>query len=685
VLNGAQGATRIVYWHISHTWLIYLLTAVSLAVFAYGLYRRSRLWWSLGQSTPPLDQPWVRLRKVWNQVICHERFFRDGVAGWMHAAIMWSVLLLLLGTTVVMVHADLGIPIMQGWFYLIFQKLALNFAGMFLALACAVALARRYVFRVARVQPNRPGVAADASDALSLLFLLLLVSQGFALQAIRLAANPDPYALWSPFGHILSLVIAGAPESALVLSYQIVWWFHLVTALGWIAWLPYGKMLHVLTGPINVYAGNPAALPRVPQALDFDNIEHLGVSRISHFTWKDLLDLDACTACGRCQEACPAYAWGAPLSPRNLILDLRDHLRTHGPALAAGRVDAAPKLVGETIADAALWACTSCGACVEECPVHIEPLPKITHMRRHLAMEEVRLPQTLQDALKSLEDRAHPYKGANGDRTEWSKGLDLPLAGDTENYDVLYWVGCTASFDARSQKVARSLIELLRLANVSVAVLGDAEPCCGDPARRMGHEFLYDQLARSNVELLQSVKPKRIVTACPHCLNALGNEYRQFGGDFDVVHHTQLLDELVERGELKITAADLAKVTYHDPCYLGRYANQYGAPRRLIDAAGAPRVEMARSRSKSFCCGGGGGHAWMADTAPGRKCINEIRAREAGATGAATLAVSCPFCMRMLEDGVKAAGDAGLAVRDVAEVLLESAAHAAAQPISASR
>lgn len=371
-LSGTAGATRIVFWHISNVWLVYVLTVIALAVFAYGIYRRSRLWWALGQATGPLDHTMARLRKVWDQVLCHERFFRDGIAGWMHAAIMWSTLLLFLGTTVVFIHVDFGIPIMQGMFYLMFQKFVLNLAGLFLAVGLAVALVRRYVLLVPRVQPNRRGVAADSSDWLSLILPLLLISQGFALQAIRLAARPDPYALWSPVGYVLSLGMANVPESSAILAYQITWWFHLITALGWIAWLPYGKMIHIFTGPANVFTGNIAALPRVPQPIDFENAERLGVSKITHFTWKDLLDFDACTACGRCQAACPAYASGSPLSPRNLILDLRDYMRSHGPSLVADGANEVPQLVGTTIADDVLWACTSCGACVQECPVHIE-------------------------------------------------------------------------------------------------------------------------------------------------------------------------------------------------------------------------------------------------------------------------------------------------------------------------
>jgi len=674
-----ENATRIVYWNIHHEWIMYLLLIPTFAVFAYGLYQRFRLWRSLGRATGRLGDIRARLRRVWVYVIGQKRFFREPAAGWMHGMMMWSMIILFLGTTVVAIDQDLKIPIMRGWFYLVFQKFILTLAGLFLIAGSLVALVRRYVLKVERVQPSRPGVAPDPSDGLGLFWMLLLAVQGFAVQAVRLAANPDPYALWSPVGYVLSLPLTGIAQERLILAYQVLWWFHLLTTFGWIAWLPFGKMLHIFSATGSVFTSSLVSQPPALQPIDFESVERLGASALTDFIWKDLLDMDACTTCGRCQAVCPAYASGAPLSPRNLILDLRDYMTAHGARLAQGAGDGAappedvPPLVGGAVSEETVWACTTCAACMQECPVYIEHVPKIVEMRRYLVMEESRMPATLQEALKSLEDRAHPYKGANAGRTDWCEGLDVPTADQAGEVDVLYWVGCTAAFDARNQKVARAFTQLLQLAGVKFAILGNEESCCGDPARRMGNEFLYDMIARANIETLKTYNPKRIVTTCPHCLNALGKEYRQFGGDFEVVHHTQLLKELVDAGRLSVRPEQAASVTYHDPCYLGRYNGEYEAPRALVGAAGGRLAEMGRNRSRSFCCGAGGGHAWMEAEGDGLR-INQLRAGEAIATGAEAIAVACPFCLQMMEDGVKTVGeeDHTPRVRDVAELLLEA-------------
>ncbi len=659
--------TRIVYWNIHPVWLMYVLLIPTIGIFFYGMYRRYRLWVGIGKPIDRLDQPGERLRRVWTFVIGHRRLFRDNTAGWMHGMIFWSFLLLFLGTTVVAIDTDLKIPIMRGWFYLLFQKLILNFAGVFLLVGSAMAIYRRYVARVKRLQHNREGVPKDPSDGPSLALIFLLMAQGFALQAIRLAANPDPYDHWSPFGYWLSLPLRDVNVEVLVGLYQGTWWFHLLTTFGFIAYVPFSKMMHIFTSPANVYTANlqPAGLGTL-QPIDFENTERLGVSALSDLSWKDLLDLDACTSCGRCQAVCPAYAAGQPLSPRNLILDLRDHL----DRVAAGQAGE-EAMVGDVIKEETLWACTTCRACMEECPVFIEHVPKIVNMRRYLVMEQASMPDTLADALKSLEDRVHPYKGASASRTDWCEGLDIPIAADKGEVEVLYWVGCTAAFDPRNQKVARAFATLLKEADVDFAILGNEEACCGDPARRMGNEFSYDMIARSNIDIIKQYNPKKIVTACPHCFNAVGNEYRQFGGEFEVVHHTQLLKDLVDQGRLKVNSNGVDSITYHDPCYLGRYNGEYEAPRELAQFAGN-LVEMERSRSKSFCCGAGGGHAWMEEHGDGPR-INQIRSKEAVETGANTIAVSCPFCMQMMEDGVKTvAGDAGPKVKDIAELLLEA-------------
>ncbi len=401
--------------------------------------------------------------------------------------------------------------------------------------------------------------------------------------------------------------------------------------------------------------------------IDFEKAETLGIRSLAGFTWKDLLDFDACTECGRCTAACPANRVGKLLSPRDIILDLQR--LAHDPAgdLSQTFIGATPALSSE-----AMWECTTCAACVEACPVSIEQFPKIVDARRYLVMEDAQFPETMQQALTSLETRGHPMRGTAFSRVDWTQGLDVPTMSEAKDADVLLWVGCGGALVERNQKVVRALAQLLSKAGVKFAILGREEKCTGDPARRIGNEFLFEQLAQENIATLERHKVKTIVTSCPHCFNTLLNEYPQFGGKFEVFHHSQYLARLVEQGKLSGKSPADKTVTFHDPCYLGRHNGEYEAPRQLvqISSSTAP-VEMQQSRSNGFCCGGGGGMSFV-DEPPNQR-VNQERARQVLATGADVVAVGCPFCMTMLEDGINATkGDRDVKVMDVAELLWQA-------------
>ncbi len=658
--------TRDVYWHIEQVWVMYLLLVPALAISGAGLYRRYRLVMA-GRPADRSGSRTARWRLLFREAVLHGRLLGDGVAGRMHLCFVAGMAVLTAATTVVFLHQDVGLPLMQGWFYLVFQSLVVDVCGAVLVLALVVGLIRRYVVRLPRLQHTREGRRPDATDWISLWSILLICLQGFLLEAIRMAAAPDPWVAWSPVGYLLSHAFTGLSLDVQIAAYRVTWWAHLVTVFAWIAWLPYSKLVHVFTSPLAIYHANLEPAGQALAPIDFERAERLGVGTLSDLTWKDRLDLEACTSCGRCQEVCPAYAAGKPLSPKNLILDLRDHMRRG--AGAAGE-----PLPGGVIAAETLWACTTCRACMQACPVYIEHVPKIVDMRRFLVMEQSVMPDGIAEALRSVEARVHPYKGAAATRTEWADGLDVPVMGEVGGADVLFWVGCTAAFDPRNQKVARALVQVMRAAGVSFAILGAEEQCTGDPVRRMGQELLYDTIARENVERLTRYRFSRIVTGCPHCFNAIGHEYRPFGASFQVIHHTQLLRELVREGRLDLPADVAATVTYHDPCYLGRYNGEYGAAREVMGALpGLALREMGRNRERSFCCGAGGGHAWMDDRDGTR--VNRLRAREAAATGADVVATGCPFCLQMMEDGLKAeAGDRRIGARDVVEVVAEALA-----------
>jgi Fe-S oxidoreductase/nitrate reductase gamma subunit len=636
------------------------------------------------------------VRMVLKHALAQRRTARNLYAGLYHQLISYGFIILTIATTVVALDADFGTTLMRGPFYLYFQSFTVDLFGALVMLGVALAGVRRYFKR-----PKKLVYTTEATLILVLIFLMCL--QGFLVEGWRIAVTGDPWGQWSPFGNLFARAsrLLMSDEQMLV-AHRLMWWAHLLTAYAFIAWLPFTKMMHVLTAPLNIYTANLEPLGATLKPVDFEQTESFGINSLKGFTWKDLLDLDACTECGRCTAVCPAHTVGKELSPRDIILGLRDlmHERPRdafglvsmngNAALATGAnvsrtpADAEPTsdtearkplaIIGAVPATEAkpLWQCTTCAACMEACPVFIEQMPKIVDMRRYLVMEEADFPDSMQEAVMSLERRGHPFSGTQATRLDWAEGLSVKHVRDAGEPEVLLWVGCGGALIERNQRVTRATAQLLEQAGVRFAILGRDEKCSGDPARRIGNEFLFEQLAKENVANLNRYGVRKVITACPHCFNTFKNEYPQFGGRFEVYHHSEYLAKLVEEGRLKPVKASDRRITFHDPCYLGRQNGVYDAPRELvqISARNSP-VEMERSREKSVCCGGGGGMSFVDE--PADKRVNQERAREAIATGADVLAVGCPFCMTMMEDGINARrGERDVKVMDVSELLWEA-------------
>ena len=660
----AATATRQVHWEVTGAMVavMYASLGVALLVFAYGVWRRLRIW-RLGRRAVVWDQLGARSRRML-AAIAQATVFRKFVPGVMHALVFFGWCVLFAATCVVFVQYGLGIDVMQGGFYLYFQSLTVDLFGLLLLVGLAIALYRRYVVRPQQLEHREP------ADALLLASLFLIVLTGFGLEGMRIQATGDPWANWSPVGALASLGVGRiAGDASLVDAYQSLWLAHMLLWHILLATIAFTKFFHIFTSPLNVFCSNPGPPLGVVAPTDFEaEPVRLGINAPADMTWTQLFMLDACTECGRCEAVCPAFAAGQPLSPKRVILDLRDAVRE------AGR-DAGP-LAGGVVKPEALWACTTCRACEEACPVAIEHVPLIVGLRQNLAMEQVSMPAGVVEAVTSLEAREHPFRGAASGRTDWLEGLVVPQLDSIENagdLEVVYWIGCAAAFDERAQQIARALVRVLQHAGVRFAVLASQERCNGDVARRTGNEFHYDMLARANVETLNGAGVTRILTHCPHCLQQLRHEYRAFGGRYEVVHHTELVAALIEEGRVRLAPGARERITFHDPCYLGRYNREFDAPRRVLDALQVERVEMARSRSESFCCGAGGGHAFFDDADGGEK-INAIRAREAAATGATTVVTGCPFCLTMLASGARtvATAERPLQTRDVVELVAEA-------------
>jgi Fe-S oxidoreductase/nitrate reductase gamma subunit len=638
---------------------LYLGGVVALGIFAYGVRQRVKLW-RQGTAESRLDRVPERVWFVVKEALGQARILTQAYPGVMHAIMFWGFLALFFGTVLATIDFDITLPLfglklLKGHFYLVYE-VVLDLFGLFLVIGLGMALYRRFVLRPARIDPTR-------QFARLLALLLVLNVTGFVVEAARLAAVRPEWGPWSPVGYLLGqgLLALGLRDAGLRGLHLGVWLFHAVVALAFIALVPYSYLRHLVTTPLNAFFVKLGPRGAIKEIANIEEAETLGISKIDEFSWKRRLDFDACTECGRCQDVCPAHLAGARLSPKRVILKLRDHM--HG--LLPGPIH------GALIEAEELWACTTCMACVEACPAFIDIVDTIVDLRRYLALSEGALPSTAPQSLQNIQRAGNPWGLSPADRLKWAEGLEVPLMARGKPVEYLYWVGCSASYDRRNQAIARAVVKILKKAEVSFGVMQE-ERCHGEVVRRLGDEYLYQTLQQGNVENLKAYAFEKVLTHCPHCFNTIRNEFGQFGGDFDVVHHSVLIGELIRDGRIRPAKSLPQTITFHDSCYLARYNGITEAPREVLGAVpGVRLVEMPRNRERGLCCGGGGGHMWMEIPAPKR--VNVIRVEEALTVKPDAVGTACPFCLAMVDLGRKVKGvEETLQVKDVSELVAES-------------
>jgi Fe-S oxidoreductase len=629
---------------------------VAAAAFGYSGYRFSILYKLMkahqGKSSRLNDIP-ARITTTIANVLGQKAVLKKKNAGIMHATIFWGFLIISIGTT-----EQFATTLNPNWNFEFIGESAYH-ALVFLQdwLTPAVLAAVLYAcYRRFIVRPEGLGKSRDATIVLALtgsLMVSILLMNGFHVLGLQPA-----YAGAMPVSRAVAGLLAGLhlDTAANVLLGTVFKWVHMLIVLSFSVYIPSSKHLHIVAaGPNTFLKTLPRAKGMKPINFEDETVTQYGVAKESDLSWKDALDYYSCTECGRCQDLCPAHNTQKPLSPKMLILDLKENMYRNKAAILAGKYDEVTHVIDENVTEDVIWACTSCRACEVACPVFIEHTDKIYDIRRNLVMMESRFPAEVQSVFKNMETNATPWAFSAADRANWAEGLSvqtLAQAGDATKLDVLLWVGCAGSYDDRNKKVLRAFVNILKKADIKFAILGTEEQCTGDPARRIGNEYLYQTLAKANIETMNRYQVKNVVTACPHCFNTIKNEYKDFGGTYDVFHHSEFLAKLITDGRIKPTKSLDETVTFHDSCYLGRWNNIYAQPRDVIGSLPSVRmVEMKNNHDQSMCCGAGGGRMWMEETIGKR--VNVARTEQAIATHAGIIASSCPFCMTMMTDGVK--------------------------------
>lgn len=652
------------------TWQTFLFIAVAGFAFGYSGWKFKTLieLMKKHQGQAPKFSEWpARFRTAAANVLGQQAVLKKNPIGIAHATIFWGFIIITVGTLeqfATTIHPSLNFEFLGETLYTGLLRVQDFFTAAIL-LACGYAFYRRLV-----LQPKGLGKSSDAIFVLSFtsgLMISILLMNAYHI----IGLNPwyqDALFVSKPIANWF--VSLGATQEGSVLLGTVFKWIHMLLVLGFSMYIPNSKHLHIVAaGPNTLLRKLEREKPMT--TIDFTNesLTQYGAAKVSDLPWKAALDYYSCTECGRCQDLCPAFNTEKPLSPKKLIIDLKYNMYRNKDAMLAGKFDEVTPAIDENVTEDVIWACTSCRACEIACPVFIEHTDKIYDIRRNLVMMESKFPAEVQTVFKNMETNASPWAFAASDRANWAEGLEVKTMAEDSSVDVLLWVGCAGSFDDRNKKVLRSFVNILKKANVKFSILGTEEQCTGDSARRIGNEYLFQTLATANIETMNRYGVKQVVTACPHCFNTIKNEYKDFGGNYEVFHHSQFISKLIQEGKIKPSQTLDKTVTFHDSCYLGRWNSIYDQPRATIDAIpGVKRVEMKQHHDQSMCCGAGGGRMWMEEHI-GRK-VNVVRTEQALATGASIIAASCPFCMTMMTDGVKTkeAVDS-VKVMDIAELV----------------
>jgi len=664
--------------------IAFLVIFVMAALFFAKNVSRLISWLKLGKEDNRFDNIGARIKQTLIVAIAQKKILRDKKAGPIHAGIFWGFLILLFSAanSVLTGFGIINIFNYLGPIYSIITILTDVFIALII-LAVSGAIYRRYVLKIERLPKDKD----EKIEAFAILLTIFFIVTSLLFEnAAMIALGTHPSWAVNPLASVLSTIIS--PSIAPII-YNVGWWLHIILILAFMNFLPYSKHLHVLTSVLNVFFSNLGPTNKL-EDIDFEDetAEKFGVVDIDDLSWKTIMDGYTCTHCGRCTSVCPANQTGKLLDPREIIVQIRNRTEDVAPimikqkeATSAGteyqpteeeQAILDKKLVGDYVKPEALWQCTTCSACMEECPVNIEHVPAIVGMRRSLVMMEADFPQELGGAFNNIENNAAPWAFPQEERADWADGMDVQEASNKPEFDILFWVGCSGSFDDRSKKITQSFATLMNTAGINFAILGKEESCTGDPARRGGNEYLADSFVKMNIETMGAYNVKKIVTTCPHCFNTLKNEYPEQGGNYEVIHHSEYLEKLIEDGKLPFNH-DIKKelsVVMHDSCYLGRLNSNYDSPRNTIKSIpGLTVLEPERNKDKGFCCGAGGARMFMEETEG--KHINIERTEELLSTGAKTIALNCPFCMTMINDGVGSTGAENIQVKDISEILLE--------------